>query len=40
MDVIVPTLLRRFSSEQGYRLFDDAMPTRTYSFVLVEILAG
>lgn len=30
MDVIVPTLLRRFSSDEGYKLFDDAMPTRTY----------
>jgi hypothetical protein len=30
MDVIVPTLLRRFSSDEGYKLFDDALPTRTY----------
>lgn len=30
MNVIIPTLLTRFSSEQGYVLFDDAMPTSTY----------
>ena len=34
MDVITPTLLRRFSSEEGYVLFDDAMPTGTYFFIL------
>ena len=27
MGMIVPALLTRFSSEQGYKLFDDAMPT-------------
>jgi len=27
MDVIVPTLLNRFSSAEGYALFDDVMPT-------------
>ena len=26
----MPALLRRFSSEQGYRLFDDALPTSTF----------
>ncbi|KAF9648579.1 HAD hydrolase subfamily IA REG-2-like protein, partial [Thelephora ganbajun] len=27
MDAIIPALLGRFSSEEGYKLFDDAMPT-------------
>lgn len=26
---IVPRLLKRFSSREGYKLFDDTLPTRT-----------
>ncbi|KAF9793426.1 HAD hydrolase subfamily IA REG-2-like protein [Thelephora terrestris] len=29
MHVIVPTLLKRFSSDEGYKSFDDAIPTLT-----------
>lgn len=30
VDVITPALLKRFSSEEGYVLFNDTMPTSTY----------
>ena len=30
MGMIIPNLLRRFSSEEGYMLFDVAVPTSTY----------
>ena len=40
MDVIVPTLLGRFSSEQGYKLFDDAIPTRAYLHSELTLVTG
>ena len=29
LDKIVPQLMHRFSSSEGYKLFDDALPVRT-----------
>ena len=35
LDTIVPSLMKRFSSREGYRLFDDTLPTRASSIALL-----
>ena len=35
LGTIVPSLMKRFSSREGYRLFDDSLPTRASSKALL-----